>query len=85
MKLSWNEGINEVSVRLICCRPAAKPIWIKSCSHVCGDNLTCGNKDNLRTIESQIVQKRKNNEARPKFTGSYKKYTCKRSGQGVKV
>ena len=27
--------------------------------------------DNLRTIEAQIVQKRKNNEARPKFTGSY--------------
>ena len=26
-----------------------------------------------RTIEAQIVQKVKNNEARPKFTGSYKK------------
>ena len=25
------------------------------------------------TIEAQIVQKLKNNEARPKFTGSYKK------------
>ena len=32
-----------------------------------------GNKNNLRIIEAQIVQKRKNNEARPKFTGSYKK------------
>ena len=31
-----------------------------------------GNKNNLRTIEAQIVQKFKNNEARPKFTGSYK-------------
>ena len=31
------------------------------------------NKNNLRTIEAQIVQKLKNNEARPKFTGCYKK------------
>ena len=30
-------------------------------------------KNTLRTIEAQIVQKLKNNEARPKFTGSYKK------------
>ena len=29
--------------------------------------------NNLRTIEAQTVQKLKNNEARPKFTGSYKK------------
>ena len=28
-------------------------------------------KNKLRTIEAQIVQKLKNNEARPKFTGSY--------------
>ena len=34
-----------------------------------------GNKNNLRTVESQIVQKLKSNEARPKFTGSYKKKT----------
>ena len=34
---------------------------------------TFKNKNSLRTIEAQIVQKRKNNEARPKFTGSYKK------------
>ena len=34
---------------------------------------TFKNKNNLRTIEAQIVQKLKNNEARPKFTGSYKK------------
>ena len=27
----------------------------------------------IRTIEAQIVQKLENNEARPKFTGSYKK------------
>ena len=32
-----------------------------------------GNKNNLRTIEAQIVQKLKHNEARPKFTGSYNK------------
>ena len=30
-------------------------------------------KNSLRTIEAQIVQKLKNNEARPKFTGSHKK------------
>ena len=35
-----------------------------------------GNKNILRTIETQIVQKLKNNEARPKFTGSYKKKGC---------
>ena len=35
--------------------------------------MTVGNKNNLRTIEAQIVQKLRNNEARPKFTGSYKK------------
>ena len=28
-------------------------------------------KNNLRIIEDQIVKKRKNNEARSKFTGSY--------------
>ena len=41
--------------------------------HVCGDNWQDENKNNLRTIEAQIVQNLKNNEARPKFTGSYKK------------
>ena len=30
-------------------------------------------KNSLRTIGAQIVQKRKNNEARPKFTGYYEK------------
>ena len=34
---------------------------------------TCKHKNSLRTIEAQIVQKLKNNEARPKFTGSYEK------------
>ena len=34
---------------------------------------TFKNKNSLRTIEAQIVQKLKNNEARPKFTGTYKK------------
>ena len=40
------------------------------------ERLLCkldGNKNNLRTVEAQIVQKLKNNEARPKFTGSYGK------------
>ena len=32
---------------------------------------TFKNKNSVRTIEAQIVQKLKNNEARPKFTGSY--------------
>ena len=31
------------------------------------------NKNSLRTIEAQFVQKLKNNEARPKSTGSYLK------------
>ena len=35
--------------------------------------------NSLRTIEVQLVQKLKNNEARPKFTGSYNK-VC--SGRG---
>ena len=34
---------------------------------------TFKNKNSLRTIEARIVQKLKNNEAQPKFTGSYKK------------
>ena len=34
---------------------------------------TFKNKNSLRTIEAEIVQKLKNNEARPKFTGSHKK------------
>ena len=34
---------------------------------------TFKNKNGSRTIEAQTVQKLKNNEARPKFTGSYKK------------
>ena len=34
---------------------------------------TFKNKNSLITIETQIVQKLKNNKARPKFTGSYKK------------
>ena len=39
---------------------------------------TFKNENSLRTIEAQIVQKLENNEARPKFTGSYKK---KRAGR----
>ena len=34
---------------------------------------TFEHKNSLKTIEAQIVQELKNNEARPKFTGSYKK------------
>ena len=34
-------------------------------------NTYDGNKNNLRTIEAQIVQKLKNNELRTKSTGSY--------------
>ena len=36
-------------------------------------NWHAGYKNNLRTTGAQIVQKHKNNEARPTFTGSYKK------------
>ena len=32
--------------------------------------ITFKNKNSLRAIEAQTVQKPKNNEARPKFTGS---------------
>ena len=32
--------------------------------------------NNLRTIEAQIVQKLKNNEPRPKITGSFKTEKC---------
>ena len=35
-----------------------------------------GNKNNLRTIEAQIVQKLMNNEAGPKFTVLIKKKAC---------
>ena len=38
---------------------------------------TFKNMNSLRTIETQIVQKLKNNEARSKFTGSYKQKACK--------
>ena len=38
-----------------------------------GSNKTMLNKNSLRTIEAQIVQKLKNNTPRPKFIGSYKK------------
>ena len=34
---------------------------------------TFEHKNSLRIVEAQIAQKLKNNEARPKFTGSYKK------------
>ena len=34
---------------------------------------TFKNKNSLRRIEAEISYKIKNNEARPKFTGSYKR------------
>ena len=37
---------------------------------------TFEHQNSLRTIEAQIVQKLKNNEARPNFTGSYEKKAC---------
>ena len=40
---------------------------------ICSDNLHDGTRAILKTIGAQIVQKLKNNEPRPKFTGSYKK------------
>ena len=33
-------------------------------------------KNSLRTIGAEISEKVKNNEARPEFTGSYKKKAC---------
>ena len=43
------------------------------------------NKNSLRTIETQIVQKLKNNEARSKFTVSYKKEPLKRVDVDVEI
>ena len=42
---------------------------------------TFQNKNSLRTIEAEISYKIENNEARPKFTGSYKKKACRRKSQ----
>ena len=46
---------------------------------------TFKNKNSLRTIETQIVQKLKNNEARLKFTVSYKKEPLKRVDVDVEI
>ena len=46
---------------------------------ICGNNKPLLNKNRLRRIEVQFVQKLKNNDARPKFAGSYNK-VC--SGRG---
>ena len=43
------------------------------------------NKNSLRTIEAQIAQKLKNNEAQPKFTGSYEKRACMTATEHEKV
>ena len=40
---------------------------------ICGAIGHCGNKNNLRTTEAQIVQKLKNNETRPNFSVVLKK------------
>ena len=44
---------------------------------------TFKNKNCLRTIEAQIMQNLKNNEARPKLTGSYKKKSVYNNKQTV--
>ena len=46
---------------------------------------TFKNKNSLRTIEAQNVQNLKNNEARPKFSGSYKKKACTSSWSNVRI
>ena len=38
---------------------------------------TFKNKNNLRTVEAEISQEIENNEARSKFTGSYRKESVK--------
>ena len=40
---------------------------------------TFKNKNSFRTIEAKVVQNLKNNKARPKFTGSYKKACIRNS------
>ena len=47
-----------------------------------GNNKHMLNKNNLKTIEAQSVQKRKN-DPRPKFSGSYKKNPCILCKQGA--
>ena len=42
---------------------------------------TFQNKNSLKTIEAKISCKIENNEARPKFTDSYKKKVCRRKSQ----
>ena len=44
---------------------------VEKCIH--GNSEPFLNENSLRTIEAQFAQKLKNNEAWPKFTGSYKK------------
>ena len=46
-------------------------VAVAKCIHVYGNNKPLLNKNSSRTIEAKFVQKLKNNEARPKFTGSY--------------
>ena len=62
-----------VLVHWTCCRPPATRS--SDCQHVytsfCGDNLHYGNKNNLRRIEAQVVQKPKNNKPQSKSTGSH--------------
>ena len=54
----------------LCCRNRINFITNTS---ICGDNWHDGNKNSLRTIEAQFVQKLKSNELWPRFTGFYKK------------
>ena len=64
------------SLHLTCCRPGRQNRPNLDYHHVCGDNWRDGSKINLRTIEAQIVQKLKNNEARPNFTDSCNVCMC---------
>ena len=43
---------------------------MKVVKRIYGNNKPLLKKNSLRTVEAQFVQKLKNNEARPKFTGS---------------
>ena len=53
------------------CRTCFMTVAVAKCIHVYGNNKPLLNKNSSRTIEAKFVQKLKNNEARPKFTGSY--------------
>ena len=63
------QGNHENFLRKTVAGRRQNPIWITNMFAVITD-MHDGKKNNLRTIEAQIVQRLKNNEARPKSTGS---------------